>query len=113
MKGKGISKLVAHRVRHRSGETHELAARLAPLEELSESSESGRINTSQVVAQENGAIVVGAEQPELAKEVVAAEEGNGDKGLEPVVIVIVGLILAFIVFIAWQISQMPTQEVTK
>ena len=113
MKRKGFSKLVVHRVRHRSGDTHELAARLAPLEELSGSSESGRTHPSQVVAQENGAIVVGAEPPELAKEVVAAEEGNGDRALEPVVIVIVGLILAFIVFIAWQISQMPAQEVTK
>ena len=113
MKGKKLSKLFAHRLRRRSGDTRELAAQLAPLEELSESTESGHTNTSQVVAQENGAIVVGAEQPELAKEVVAAEEGNGDKGLEPVVIVIVGLLLAFIVFIAWQISQMPAQDLTK
>ena len=98
-----------HPVRHRSGDTRELAAQLAPLEELGESSETGRNNTSQVVAQENGAIVVGAEQPELAKEVIAAEEHNGAWGVEPVVIVIVGFILAFIVFIAWQISRMPSQ----
>ena len=109
MKGKGLSKLIAHRLRRRSGDTRELAARLAPLEELGESSETSRTNTSQLVAQENGAIVVGAERPELAKEVVAAEERNGALGLEPVVIVIVGLILAFIAFIAWQISRMPSQ----
>ena len=110
MKGKELSKLVAHRVRHRSGDTDELAAQLAPLEELSEPSEAGT-NASQLVAQENGAIVVGAERPELAKEVVAAEERNGALGLEPVVIVIVGLLLAFIVFIAWQISQMPAARI--
>lgn len=108
MKGKGLSRLFAHHLRHRSGDTRELAAQLAPLEELSESSESGHTNTS-LVAQEDGAIVVGVEQPEVAKEVVAAEERNGALGLEPVVIVIVGLILAFIVFIAWQISRMPSQ----
>lgn len=105
MKGKEFSKLVAHRVRHRSGD--ELAAQLAPLEELGESCEPGQINGSQFMAQENGAIVVGVEQPEVGKEVVAAKERNGAFGLEPVVIVIVGLMLAFIMFIAWQISQMP------
>ena len=107
MKGKEFSKRVAHRVRHRSGDSRELAARLAPLEELRQSNEPAEINGSQVVAQDNGAIVVGVEQPEVAKEVVEAEERNGALGLEPVVIVIVGLLLAFIVFIAWQISQMP------
>ena len=107
MKGKEFSKLVAHSVRHRSGDSRELAAQLAPLEELGESSEPAEINGSQVMAQENGAIIVGVEQPEVAKEVVAAEERNGAFGLEPVVIVIVGLMLAFIMFIAWQISQMP------
>ena len=109
MKGRELSKLVAHRLRRRSGDTRELAAQLAPLEEMGESSESGRTNASQLVAQENGAIVVGAEQTELAKEVVAAEERNGALGLEPVVIVIVGLLLAFIGFIAWHISRMPAE----
>ena len=109
MKGKELSKLVVHRLRRRSGDTREMAAQLAPLEELRESSESGRSNASQVVAHENGAIVVGVEQTELAKEGVAAEDRNGALGLEPVVIVIVGLLLAFIVFIAWQISRMPAE----
>lgn len=107
VKGKELSKLVAHGVRRRSGDTHELAAQLAPLEELSEASETK--NGSKLVAQENGAIVVGSEQTELAKEVVAAAERNGALGVEPVVIVIVGLLLAFIVFIAWQVSRMPAQ----
>jgi hypothetical protein len=108
VKGKELSKLLAHRVKRRSGDRRDLAARLAPLEELRESSEVGRTNASQVVAQENGAIVVGVEQSELAKE---AEKRNGALGLEPVVIVIVGLMLAFIVFIAWQIWRMPAQYV--
>ena len=100
---------LAHRSHKHSGDTDELAAQLAPLEELSDPSEAGRTNGSQLVAQENGAIVVGAEQAELAREVVAAEGRNGALGLEPVVIVIVGLLLAFIAFIAWQISRMPAQ----
>lgn len=101
---KTAAQSLAHRSHKHSGDTGDLAAQLAPLEELSE---AGRTNGSQLVAQENGAIVVGAEQMELAKEVVAAEGRNGTLGLEPVVIVIVGLLLAFIVFIAWQISRMP------
>ena len=107
VKGKEFSKLVAHRVRRRSGDSRELAAQLAPLEELRESNEPAEINGPQVVAQENGAIVVGVEQPKVAKEVVETQERNGALGLEPVVIVIVGLMLVFIMFIAWQISQMP------
>ena len=113
MKGKEVSKLVAHRVRHRSGDSRELAAQLAPLEELRKSNETAEITGSQVVAQENGAIVVGVEQPVVGKEVVETEARNGAFGLEPVVIVIVGLMLAFIIFIAWQISQMPAQHVIK
>ena len=103
MKGKEGSKLHTHH--HHSGDSRELAAQLAPLEELRESSEAEEIN-SQVVSQEDGAIVVGVEQAKIAKEVIATEERSTTFGLEPVVIVIVGLLLAFIAFIAWQISQM-------
>ena len=113
MKGKEFSKVVAHRTRRRTGDTRELAAQLAPLEELSKSGETSQTNASQVVAQEDGAIVVGSEQTELAKEVVESEERNGALGLEPVVIVIVVLMLAFIAFIAWQISQLPAQQAIK
>lgn len=105
--------MVADHTRRRTGDTRELAAQLAPLEELSKSRETSQTNTSQVVAQEDGAIVVGSEQTELAREVVEAEDRNGALGLEPVVIVIVVLMLAFIVFIAWQVSQLPAQQAIK
>jgi hypothetical protein len=39
-------------------------------------------------------------------------ESSGTKGLfgmEPVVLVILGLMLCFIAFIAWQVSQMPVE----
>ena len=113
VKGKEFSKVVAHHTRHQSGDTRELAAQLAPLEELDKSGETSQTNGSQVVAQEDGAIVVGSEQTELAKEVIEAEDRNGALGLEPVVIVIVVLMLAFIVFIAWQISQLPAEQAIK
>ena len=113
MKGKEFLRVVVHRTRPRSGDTRELAAQLAPLEELTKSGEASQTQASQVVAQEDGAIVVGSEQTELAKEVVEAEEGNGGFTLEPVVVVIVVLMLVFIVFIAWQISQLPAEHVSK
>ena len=109
-KPKGAESL-AHRYHKHKGDTRELAAQLAPLEELRESSEVTSTNASQLVAQENGAIVVGVERTEFDREVVEAEGRNGGLGLEPVVTVIVGLLLAFIVFIAWQISRMPTNSI--
>ena len=112
MKGKDFLKVVVHRTRRR-GDTRELAAQLAPLEELTKAAGTNQTKTPQVVAEQDGAILVGSEQTELAKEVVEAEEGNGGFTLEPVVVVIVVLMLVFIVFIAWQISQLPAEHVIK
>ena len=107
MKKKGRAKHHTHRLRRRAGDASEVAAQLAPLEELDKSRQTAPANGSKVAAQENGAIVVGGEQSNLAKEVIEVEAPKGTLGFEPVIIVIVGLMLAFIVFIAWQISQMP------
>lgn len=106
----GLRHLFKHRVRRRTGNTAGLAARLAPLEEQ----RSGAVaagNKQRVggASQEPGAIVVDRNNLNVPKEMM---EGTGTKGLfgmEPVVLVILGLILAFIAFIAWQISQMPTE----
>jgi hypothetical protein len=54
---------------------------------------------------------VGRNKPALPDDVIDRSDRNGIFGLEPVVIVIVGLLLAFIVFIAWQISRMPAPHV--
>lgn len=107
-----ISYLLSHRFRRWSADTRELAERLAPLEELdpAESKKpAARVNKSQVVAQEEGAIIVGRNKPALPDDAIDRSDRNGIFGLEPVVIVIVGLLLAFIVFIAWQISRMPAE----
>jgi hypothetical protein len=100
--------LIFHRLRKRRGDTRELAAQLAPLEELhSEQSRpsSAGVDGSALATQENGTIIVGSEKSALAKN--AADEGNQARSPDAVVFVIAGLILAFIVFIAWQVSQMP------
>ena len=99
-----------HRFHKHKDDTHDLAARLAPLEELLAETEKEITPTdgSSVVAQEDGAIVVGRLQPTLPDDAI---DVNHRKPLfEPVVIVIVGLMMAFIVFIAWQVSQMPSGD---
>ena len=110
MTDKRLSKVMTHRLRRRSTDSRELAAQLAPLEELARSAEARPAQGAVVATQENGAIVVGVDQSNLANEVIEARATKGPFGLEPVVIFIVGFLLAFIVFIAWLISRMPTPE---
>ena len=92
--------------RHRgepAGSIDELAAQLAPLEEQT----AGR--GKQAGANNNGgAIVVDAGAVKLPEGIT--EEGKKERlilGFEPLVLVILATAVAFIIFIAWQISQMP------
>jgi len=103
------SYLLSHRFRRRKGDTRELAARLAPPEELRPANAKERAagTGSHVVAQETGAILVGREKPTLPEDIIDRSDRNGILGLEPVVLVIVGLMLVFILFIAWQVSKLP------
>ncbi|MDQ5845048.1 MAG: hypothetical protein M3539_07090 [Acidobacteriota bacterium] len=96
-----------HLRKGKKGDTAQLAAQLAPLEE-----QSGHAKTELGIAgasQEHGAIVVDSASGNLSKDIM---EGGYEKtlfGMEPVVLVILGVMLAFIAFIAWQISQMPAE----
>ena len=91
--------------RHYSGRhgdnPEELAARLAPPEERA--AQAGGANGGG----NGGAIVVDTARLQLPKG-LREGDGQGPKwfGVEPVVLVIVGLMLLFIIFIAWQISGM-------
>jgi hypothetical protein len=90
----------------RKGETDELAARLAPLEEQTKTAQPNALDSgtkSGLVTQQNGAIVIGGNKLPLPKDVVEIEPRPG---IEPVVVIIVGLLLAYTLFIAWQVSQM-------
>jgi hypothetical protein len=103
------SRLLSHRLRRRHGDSRELAEQLAPLEELlpTESAKpANHSDNSQLVAQENGAIVVGRNKLTLPEDVVDVTDRKLILGLEPVVLVIAVLFLTFIVFIAWQVSRM-------
>jgi hypothetical protein len=105
-----------HKKRKR-GETAQLAAQLAPLEEQDKhaarrqgaNGHGAAHNGGSSLIQEPGALIVDTGGLNLPTEFT--ESGGGNFwDIEPVVLVIVGVMLVFIAFIAWQISLMPPVE---
>lgn len=104
-----LSRLLQRRRKRRKGDARELAARLAPLEEQRSADAHGfslPSDSAELVTQQKGAIVVGNQKLNLPRDLIEVEARKGFLVLEPVVLVIVGLMLAFIAFIAWRISRM-------
>ena len=102
------------RGKRKKGDTAELAARLAPLEELDKSSAAKQLGSgphlADPVADPNyGAIVVENDNLHVPKDIMEGGDEKTFLGMEPVVLVILGVMLVFIVLMAWQISQMPAQ----
>lgn len=103
-----------HRRKGMKGNTAQLAAQLAPLEEQDKRTAAQQIGSdldpSKLKADVAfGAIVVDQDDMSLPKDIM---EGGGEKtflGMEPVVLVILVFMLTFILFIAWQISAMPAK----
>ncbi|HZH89355.1 MAG TPA: hypothetical protein VEX70_01920 [Pyrinomonadaceae bacterium] len=103
-----------HKKRQKA-DTAQLAAQLAPLEEqdkhaAARQSGNGRSGAAQNggrLIQEHGALIVDTDNLHLPVELTEAGKGRIWE-IESVVLVIVGAMLAFIAFIAWQISRMPT-----
>ena len=108
---KQLSYLLQHRVKRKKGDTTRLAAQLAPLEEqrVHNATEQGDSGHSAIATQEYGAIVVDNENVHLSGDIMEGEAGNEVLRMEPVVLVILALMLAFIAFVAWQISLMPSE----
>ena len=98
----------------RKGDTAQLAAQLAPLEEVDKSKavkQLGVIDRADDPEDDPhfAAIVVDNEGLHVPVDIM---EGGNEKtymGMEPVVLVILGVMLIFIAFIAWQISLMPVE----
>jgi hypothetical protein len=102
-----------HQKRHK-GDTAQLAAQLAPLEEQDSRAArrqganghgAGGQNGGRLI-QEQGALIVDTNHLNLPRELTESGERRF-WDIEPVVLVIVGVMLLFIAFIAWQISLMP------
>ncbi len=104
----GLKHLFKHRVKRQKGDTASLAARLAPLEEQTRPAIDQRERVGGV-SQEPGAIVVDRNNVHVPKEMLERSAGKGFLGMEPIVLVILGFMLCFIVFIAWKISEMPVE----
>ena len=105
-----FARLMQHRTKRRKGDTAQLAAQLAPLEEQNKAAAAQQNVVDQSSAQagtqhERGAIVVDTGNLVLPKDVETEQESPWR--IEPVVIVILGLMLLFIAIVAWQISQSP------
>ena len=105
---KKLTYLMKHRTRRRKGDSAQLAAQLAPLEEQKRNGaqRDGKLHAG--AHMEPGAIVVDNDNVGLSEDIVESKEGKL-LGMDLVVVVIVCIVLAFIAFIAWQISQMPPQ----
>jgi len=100
--------------KRKKGDTAQLAAQLAPLEEQDKRAAqrqggNGAGKNGSTLIQEQGALIVDTAHLNLPTEFTESRAGRF-WDIEPVVIVIVGAMLIFIAFIAWQISLMPTVE---
>jgi hypothetical protein len=104
----GIKHLFKHRAR-KKGDTARLAARLAPLEEQGQHITTAiEERAAARVDQEPGTIVVDKNNLPAPREIMEGREKRF-LGLEPVAIVILAFMLCFIVWVAWQVSQMPVE----
>ncbi len=112
-----IKKLTLHRSsrrKARKGDAAELAAQLAPLEERAKPVAVTQVGIDSPSGNgqadpDYGAIIVDKDLSRVPRDMMEGGTGKGLLGMEPVVLVILGVMLTFIAFIAWQISQMPTK----
>lgn len=84
------------------GDVKDLAAQLAPLEE--QDAEAGEKQGDTNVG---GSIIVDTGKLNLPAGIGEDEGKHLILGFEPVVAVIVAVMIAFVIFIAWEISRMP------
>jgi hypothetical protein len=94
--------------------TTKLAANLAPPEEkadgIATASTASSVSAAAAQAEvEFAAIVIDSDDVNLSGDIVERPPEKTFLGMEPVVLVILGFMLAFIGFIAWQISTMPVE----
>jgi hypothetical protein len=102
-----------HLGRKKKGDRAQLAAQLAPLEEQTERASEHQMRTHSLTEgganQEVGAIVIENRLSTLGKDITDETNEETFLGMEPVVLVIMGGMILFIIFIAWQISLMPVE----
>ena len=100
--------------KRKKGDTAQLAAQLAPLEEQEKRNAVQQIgsvpnSTNSQADRDYGAIVVDNDDLKMPKDIMEVQDEKRLFGIEPVVFVVLIIVLSFIVFIAWQISLMPAR----
>ena len=99
--------------RRKKGDTAQLAAQLAPLEEQNKGAAERQarhvLGSNGGASQEVGAIVIDNSPASLSADIRDVRHGNTLFGMEPVVLVILVVMVAFIAFVAWQISLLPVE----
>ena len=105
---------IRSRRKRKKGDTAQLAAQLAPLEELDSRSAATQLGSGAHPGDPQadphyGAIVVDNDSLHIPKDIMEGGDEKTYLGMEPVVLAILGIMLVFIAFIAWQISLMPTE----
>ena len=100
--------------KRKKGDTAQLAAQLAPLEEVDKNSAAKQLGAIAPLAEAKvdphfAAIVVDNEGLHVPVDIMEGGNERTFMGMEPVVLVILGVMLVFIAFIAWQISLMPAE----
>ena len=85
-----------------------MAARLTPLEEMEEFRDSRQQDAGQGVPDDT--IRVDSKSVRLPGRLVEGDEGDGSAfRFDAAVVVITALMLAFVAFVAWQITLMPAK----
>jgi hypothetical protein len=113
MSHKKSPRLHGGRKKRRKGDTDQLAAQLAPLEEqdkpAAEQQIGSRVDAARRADRHFGAIVIDNESLNVPTDIMDTQEKKRFLGIEPVVLVVLIIMLGFIAFITWQISLMPVQ----
>ena len=108
------SRVHSRKHKRKKGDTDQLAAQLAPLEELDRPAAEQQIgshlpSTNDQQQRDYGAIVVDNVDLSVPKDMIEGGAENQFLGMEPVVLIVLIIVLGFIAFIAWQISLMPAR----
>lgn len=114
MKNIKSSRSHSRRRKRRKGDTDQLAAQLAPLEEQDKPAAEHQLGSQLDAARSHadrhfGSIIVDNEDLKVPTDIMETQEKKGFLGIEPVVLVVLILMLSFIAFITWQISLMPAR----
>jgi hypothetical protein len=102
------------RGKRKKGDTAQLAAQLAPLEEVNKSVAAKQLGANPPLDDPTadphyGAIVVDNQGLHVPVDIMEGGDEKTYLGMEPVVLVILGVMLVFIAFIAWQITLLPME----